>query len=112
LAAGDAIAVRAWLERAAEVRRLLPAQWVPATTQLTELVVPMLDRTGVVAEITGAVSRAGCNIEGIDIDHQSEATAVLVIVLTDEGDFESLLADLVQRGYDPRLSPLEPTEEA
>ena len=112
LAAGDATSVREWLQRAAEVRRSLPAQWVPATAQLTELVVPMLDRTGVVAEIAGAVSRAGCNIEGIDIDHQSEATAVLVIVLTDEGDFDGLLSDLTARGYDPRLSPLELAEEA
>jgi prephenate dehydrogenase len=107
----DADAIRSWLEGAAEVRRSLPAQWVPATTLLTELAVPMLDRPGVVAEITGAVSRAGCNIEGIDIDHQSEDTAVLVLVLTDEGDFPALHADLVARGYDPRLTPLDEAGE-
>lgn len=107
----DVASIRTWLERAAEVRRSLPAQWVPATAQLTELIVPMLDRTGVVAEITGAVSRAGCNIEGIDIDHQSESSAVLVLVLTDEGDYDALVADLVGRGYDPELSPLEETGE-
>ena len=92
--ARDADAIRAWLEGAAEVRRSLPAQWVPATAQLTELSVPMLDRPGVVAEITGAVSRAGCNIEGIDIDHETEDSAVLVLVLTDEGDQPALVADL------------------
>jgi prephenate dehydrogenase len=108
---GDAGAIRAWLERAAVVRRSLPAQWVPATTQLTELAVPMLDRPGQVAEITAAATRAGCNIEGIDIDHQSEDTAVLVLVLTDEGDFDVLVGDLVGRGYDPRLSPLEEAGE-
>ena len=103
----DADAIRAWLERAAVVRRSLPAQWVPATTQLSEVAVPMLDRPGQVAEITAAATRAGCNIEGIDIDHQSEDTAVLVLVLTDEGDFSALMADLQGRGYDPRLRPLE-----
>jgi len=102
----DAERIRAWLDFAADVRRSLPAQWVPATEQLTELAVPMLDRPGVVAEITGAVSRAGCNIEGIDIDHQSEDTAVLVLVLSDEGDFGLLERDLVARGYEPRLVPL------
>ena len=107
LRTGDAEAIRAWLERAAVVRRSLPAQWVPATTQLSELAVPMLDRPGQVAEITAAATRAGCNIEAIDIDHQSEDTAVLVLVLTDEGDFEALVGDLVGRGYDPRLKPLE-----
>ena len=111
LRAHDADAIRAWLDRAAVVRRALPAQWVPATAQLTELAVPMLDRTGVVAEITGAVSRAGCNIEGIDIDHQSESSAVLVLVLTDEGDFDVLAADLKQRGYEAELRPLADTRE-
>ena len=111
LRARDTEAIRAWLERAAEVRRSLPAQWVPATTQLTELAVPMLDRTGQVAEITGAASRAGCNIEGIDIDHQSESSAVLVLVLTDEGDFGTLIGDLKQRGYEPVMRPLEETGE-
>lgn len=108
----DAAAIREWLERAAVVRRSLPAQWVPATTQLSEVAVPMLDRPGQVAEITAAATRAGCNIEGIDIDHQSEDTAVLVLVLTDEGDFSALMADLQSRGYDPRLRPLEDSGDA
>jgi prephenate dehydrogenase len=107
----DAHGIRLWLAKAADVRRALPAQWVPATAQLTELAVPMLDRAGVVAEITGAVSRAGCNIEGIDIDHQTESSAVLVLVLTDEGDFEALVGDLAERGYEPELRPLEDAEE-
>jgi prephenate dehydrogenase len=67
----------------------------------------MLDRPGVVAEITGAVSRAGCNIEGIDIDHETEDSAMLVLVLTDEGDQAALVADLAERGYEPRMTPLD-----
>ncbi len=102
----DAEAIRAWLEGAADVRRALPAQWVPATAALTQLVVPMGDRPGVVAEITGAVSRAGCNIEGIDIDHETEDRALLVLVLTDEGDLERLGAELAALGYEPRFTPL------
>ena len=49
----DAAAITSWLAGAAEVRRSLPAQWVPSTAALIELVVPMGDRPGVVAEITG-----------------------------------------------------------
>jgi prephenate dehydrogenase len=112
LRSGDAASIRAWLDEAAEVRRSLPAQWVPATARLAELSVPMLDRPGVVAEITGAVSRAGCNIEGIDIDHETEDSAVLVLVLTDEGDHGRLVADLADRGYEPRLTPLDDAEES
>ncbi len=105
--AGDEQGVRAWLEDTAEVRRSLPAQWVPATEDLTELLIPVSDRPGVISEVTSAVGRFGCNIEAIEIDHQSEDTAVLVLVLTDEGDMESLVADLGDRGFEPRLRPLE-----
>ncbi len=106
----DADAIRNWLARAADVRRSLPAQWVPATTRLTELVVPMVDRPGVVAEVTGAVSRAGCNIEGIDIDHETEDRALLVLVLTDEGDLAGLARGLEDLGYEARFTPLEAAE--
>lgn len=110
VAHGDTAAVRAWLAGAAEVRRALPAQWVPATTRLRELTVPVNDRPGVVGIVTTAVSRAGCNIEDIEIDHQSEDSAVLRLVLTDEGDAEALMADLGSRGFAPLLRALEEGE--
>lgn len=102
----DADGIRSWLSAAADVRRSLPAQWVPATAQLRELTVPILDCPGVVAEVTNAVSRFGCNIEGIDIDHVSEDSAVLALVLTDEGDIAGLLAELADAGFEPRLETL------
>jgi len=105
--ARDADAVRAWLARPAEVRRSLPAQWVPATSRLTELLVPVSDRPGVVGAVTNAVSKAGCNIEDIEIDHQSEDSAVLRLVLTDEGDLDGLVTDLTVRGFEPTVRPLE-----
>ena len=71
------------------------------------VLVPILDRPGVVSEVTAAVSRAGCNIESIEIDHQSEDTAVLVLVLTDEGNMAAVVTDLEDRGYRPRLQPLD-----
>lgn len=107
----DGDAIRAWLSAAADIRRSLPAQWVPSSTRLTELRVPMEDRPGVVAEVTGAVGRAGCNIEGIDIDHATEDRALLVLVLTDEGDREGLERDLIELGYDARFEPLEEAAE-
>ena len=106
LAAGDAAAVDEWLASAAEVRRAIPARWVPATEALTELFVPVTDRPGAVAEVTLAASRAGCNIEDIEIDHQSEDTAVLRLVLTDEGDLDGLVAGLEAEGYAPTVRPL------
>ncbi|MDZ4169031.1 MAG: prephenate dehydrogenase [Coriobacteriia bacterium] len=107
---GDAESIRSWLTSAADVRRSLPQQWVPATARLTELVVPMVDRPGVVAEVTSAVSRAGCNIEGIDIDHETEDRALLVLVLTDEGNVTQLAQELSDLGYEASFSPLEIVE--
>ncbi len=109
--AGDSDAVTRWLGMAASVRRSLPSQWVPATARLTELVVPMPDRPGMVAEVTGAVSRAGCNIEGIEIDHETESRALLVMVLTDEGDIDALREDLLDRGYEPRFEALAEADD-
>ena len=103
----DAVAIREWLARAADVRRALPSQWVPATEALCELLIPIIDRPGVISEVTSAVGRAGCNIESIEIDHQSESSAVLVLVMTDEGDREQLVGELRSLGYDPRLRALE-----
>lgn len=104
---GDANGVHAWLERAADVRRSLPAQWVPATSLLTEVSVPMVDRPGVIAEITTAASRAGCNIEAIEIDHLSESSARLVLVLTDEGDMGRFLDEVRSAGHAPQIRPLD-----
>lgn len=106
--AGDREGVRAWLARAADVRRSLPARWVPASERLRELTVSMTDRPGAVGAITQAAARAGCNIEDIGIDHVTEDTAVLHLLLTDEGDAGALVADLAAGGFDVTLEPLQP----
>ncbi|MGB4593318.1 MAG: prephenate dehydrogenase dimerization domain-containing protein, partial [Coriobacteriia bacterium] len=105
--ARDADAIREWLAGAADVRTSLPAQWVPATTALWELSLVMIDRPGQVSEITTAIGRAGCNIEDIEIDHETEDSATLRLVLTDEGDRDALLGALESLGYEPSLRTLE-----
>lgn len=103
---GDAGALRAFLEQAAEVRRSLPARWVADADALSELVIPITDRPGMVSAVTTAVGRAGCNIEDIEIDHQSEDTALLRLLLTEEGDREGLMASLEADGFAPRMRRL------
>lgn len=107
----DIDAINVFLAGSARVRQSLPAQWVPANEDLTMLEVPMLDRSGVIAEITLAVTNAGCNIESIEIDHSTEDTARLLIVLSSQGDFSSLTEDLLERGYEPEMRPLEVSKE-
>jgi prephenate dehydrogenase len=106
LEAGDRAGVTAWLSRAADVRSSLPAQWVPASTRLRELAVPVSDHPGAVSTVAQAAAHAGCNIEDIGIDHQSEDSAMLRLVLTDEGDLDALVAALRDAGLEPDLEPL------
>jgi prephenate dehydrogenase len=70
----------------------------------------MVNRTGVVAEVATIASSVGCNIQSIDIDHVSADTAVLSLILTDEGDVGALSYKLINAGYSVSFSPLEPKE--
>jgi prephenate dehydrogenase len=104
---GDTQGIREWLTRAADVRKALPARWVPASERLSVLTVPIIDRPGMVSIVVQAAARCGCNIEDIEIDHTTEDTALLRLVLTDEGDIAGLVADLAEQGLSPDLRPLE-----
>ena len=88
------------LAQSAELRRSLPAQWVPVSAKLTQVRIPMGNHPGIVAQVTGMAGHAGCNIQSIEIDHISEASAVLELILTDEGDIGRLGGQLITEGFD------------
>ena len=88
----------------------LLAAWVPSTERLLEVRIPMEDRPGVVAEVTTVTSSVGCNIQSIEIDHVTEDSAVLSLVLTDEGDIGQLSAQLINAGFSVSFSPLTAKE--
>ena len=106
LKAGDRATVTQMLEASSKARQALPAAWVPSTERLLEVRIPMLDRKGVLAEVTTIASSAGCNIQSIDIDHITEGSAVLSLILTDEGDVGKLSIDLIQSGFQVSFRPL------
>lgn len=110
LASDDRTALTALLADAAAARRALPAAWVPSTERLLEVRIPMEDRPGVVAEVTTVTSSVGCNIQSIEIDHVTEDSAVLSLVLTDEGDIGQLSAQLINAGFSVSFSPLTAKE--
>ena len=62
------------------------------------------------AEVTAIASKAGCNINSIEIDHVTAHTAVLSMILTDEGDFGRLSTDLLDKGFKVSLAPLSAKE--
>lgn len=102
----DKAAFTSLLERAAKARRALPARWIPASEDLLEVRVPLNDRKGVVAEVTTIASKVGCNIQSIEIDHVTSSTAVLSLILTDEGDVGKLSLQLIRAGYRVSFNPL------
>ncbi len=110
LEAGDRATLTSLLAEAADARRALPAAWVPSTERLLEVRIPMEDRNGVVAEVTTITSKVGCNIQSIEIDHVTEDSAVLSLVLTDEGDIGKLSSHLINAGFSVSFSPIEPKE--
>lgn len=112
LESGDREGMTSLLAQAADARRALPAAWVPSTEKLLEVRIPMEDRRGVVAEVTTIASSAGCNIQSIEIDHVTEDSAVLSLVLTDEGDVGRLSAQLIGAGFSVSFSPLAPREHS
>lgn len=106
LAERDERAFTELLASSASIRRSLPSAWVPGSDKLLEVRIPMIDRKGVVAEVTTIASSVGCNIQSIEIDHLSEGNAVLVLILTDEGDVGQLSFQLIQAGYTVSFSPI------
>ena len=112
LEAGDRAAFTDLLAQAADARRALPAAWVPSTDNLLEVRVPMVNRAGVVAEVTTIASSVGCNIQSIEIDHVSEGNAVLSLILTDEGDVGALSLQLIKAGFSVSFSPIMVKEYA
>ena len=110
LASDDRASLTTLLADAAAARRALPAAWVPSTERLLEVRIPMEDRPGVVAEVTTVTSSVGCNIQSIEIDHVTEDSAVLSLVLTDEGDIGQLSAQLINAGFSVSFSLLTAKE--
>lgn len=110
IGARDREAIERLLAHAADARRALPAAWVPSTEKLLEVRIPMENRRGVVAEVTTIASQVGCNIQSIEIDHITADSAVLSMVLTDEGDIGQLSAHLINAGFTVSFSPLTAKE--
>lgn len=106
----DRDALTELLSGAADIRRSLPAAWVPGADNLIEVRIPITNRPGAVAEATALASEVGCNIQSIDIDHVTEDRAYLSLVITDEGDVGQFSAKLITAGYSVSFQPLNPKE--
>jgi prephenate dehydrogenase len=94
------------LGRARAARLNLPGQ-VAATAEVAELRVPVLDRPGVLAEITTLASELGVNIHDLEIAHSTEGQQGVVLLLVDAALADRLVDGLGARGYRPTAGRLE-----
>ena len=97
--------LRAALLQAREARRSLPGKEVLEAP--FEVVMPVPDRPGVLAQVTTSIGNLGVNIEDLQITHSSEGgRGVLHLTIAGRGSAEKVAAALAQHGFDVRTIEL------
>ncbi len=98
IAAGEWEAVRDVLSEARAVRERLPSKEV--AVDLVDLVIPVADRPGSLAEVTTALGGAGINIEDLSMRHAAqEELGALVVTLAAGRQADHAVEVLTSRGY-------------
>jgi len=93
------------LLQAREARRSLPGKEVLEAP--FEVVMPVPDRPGVLAQVTTSIGNLGVNIEDLQITHSSEGgRGVLHLTIAGRGSAEKVAAALAQHGFDVRTIEL------
>ncbi|MCB0971335.1 MAG: prephenate dehydrogenase/arogenate dehydrogenase family protein [Acidimicrobiales bacterium] len=102
---GDQAGLLQVLERAQGARRNLPSR-VVHPEEVVEVRVPVLDRGGVIAEVSTLAAELGVNIADLEIAHSSEGDRGVLILVVERARAETFRDGLVARGYHPTLSAL------
>ena len=104
---GDRPGLLSALERARYARTNLPAQGDrPAT--LAEVRVPVLDRPGVLAEVTTLLGELGVNILDIEIAHSTEGPHGVLVMVVDAEALGLVRGALYARGFRLSARRLDP----
>jgi prephenate dehydrogenase len=105
VAEGDRTSLLALLADARAARRSLPVG-IPTEETLVELRVPVLDREGVIAEVTTLAARFGINIADLEIAHSIEGRAGVLVLVVADRNLDAFDAALVEHGYHVSRTPL------
>jgi prephenate dehydrogenase len=102
VASADNAQLHETLVAAQRARRALPRKSVRGGG-LIELILPIPDRPGVLAEVTTSVGAAGVNIEDFSIDHAAEGgRGALRLIIAGGANAAAAMAALKERGYEVR----------
>jgi prephenate dehydrogenase len=96
------------LGRAADARRAL-SERTPRPDELVEVRIPVLDRTGAIAEVTVLAAELGINIVDLEIAHSVEGDRGVMVLVVDTLAGPTLLSTLSDRGYRASSSPVGST---
>jgi prephenate dehydrogenase len=105
VADGDRDALLTLLADARAARRNLPTG-LPVEESLVELRVPVIDREGVLAEVTTLAARFGINIADLEIAHSLEGRAGVLVLVVAERNLDAFEAALFEHGYHVSRTPL------
>lgn len=106
LEAGDAGSLAGFLEDARRARLSLPAIADKKLADLYELYVPVVDRPGVISDITLALGEAGVNIEDIEILHATESSGTLRLTVAGREAADKSIEQLRGKGYEVEARPV------
>ena len=106
VASGDREGLLDMLKRARIARRNLPVG-TPPVEELVELRIPVPDREGVIAEVTGVARRLAVNIVDIEIAHSGEGGAGVMVLVTAAVGADEFEAGLLALGYHVSRGALE-----
>ena len=106
IADGDGDALVALLERARSARQALPARFA-RTSDLVEIRVPVVDRKGVLAEITMLATELDVSIADIEIAHSIEGDDGVVILVVESEAGVRFRDGLIERGLHAALRSLD-----
>jgi len=94
------------LERARQARMAMPARFA-RPDELSEIRVPIPDRTGVLAEITTLATELDVSIADIEIAHSAEGREGVLIVLVESDLGDRFSEGLTAAGFKPSLRRLQ-----
>lgn len=96
--------LRAMLAEAQRARHDLPGKPGLEPSELAEILIPVPDRPGVLAEVTTTVGEAGVNIEDLNILHSAEGGRGVIHLAVSGADNARTAAEALQKkGYETEI---------
>jgi len=94
------------LEEARKTRLGLPSFVYKDLAQLRELSIPVIDKPGVISDITVTIGGMGINIENIEIVPSTEYSGILKLVIAGDENSSKVAEALHSKGYEVSIRSL------